>query len=144
MPTTLADSQPPARALPQIDKDNHAFWTRGKDGVLAICRCADCGYYVHPPVPFCPECESHAVAPKAVSGRGRVESFTVNHKQWVPGLPDAYVLALVELEEQEGLRVVTNITHCAADEVRFGMAVEVWFEPAEDLWIPLFRPVIGA
>jgi len=130
----------PARILPATDKDSLAFWTGGKDGHLLIHRCGDCTTYVHPPVPFCPHCESSNVAPEAVSGRGRITSFTVNHKQWVPGLPVPYVLALVTLEEQDDVRVVSNITHCDPDQVRFDMPVEVWFESHEDLWVPLFRP----
>lgn len=132
---------PPARILPAVDMDSHAYWTAGKDGTLMIHRCADCAYYVHPPVPFCPACDGRNVAPVPVSGRGRVTTFTINHKPWVPGLPVPYVLALVELEEQADVRLVSNITHCDPAEVTFGMAVEVWFEPVEDLWVPLFRPV---
>lgn len=132
---------PPARILPVIDKDNLAYWTWGERGQLAIYRCGDCHNLVHPPVPFCPACESGNVAPETVSGRGRVVTFTVNHKQWVAGLPMPYVLALVALDEQDDVRVVTNITHCSADQVQFDMPVEVWFEPHEDLWVPLFRPV---
>lgn len=131
---------PPARILPAIDKDNLAYWTGGKQGQLLIHRCADCASYVHPPVPFCPACEGSNVGPTLVSGRGRVTSFTANHKQWVPGLAVPYVLALVTLEEQDDVRVVANITHCDPGEVQFGMPVEVWFEPHEDLWVPLFRP----
>lgn len=130
----------PPRTLPMIDKDNHAFWTWGERGVLAIHRCGDCDRLVHPPVPFCPECEGVNVAPYGVSGRGRVTTFAINHKQWVPGLAVPYVLALVELEEQPDVRVVANITDCAPEEVTFGMPVEVWFEPHEELWIPMFRP----
>jgi len=130
-----------ARTLPVIDRDNEAYWTWGRDGKLAIYRCAGCEYFVHPPVPFCPECESRDVAPQAVSGRGRIVTFTVNHKAWVPGLPVPYILALVAIEEQDDVRLACNIVDCAADEVTFDMAVEVLFEQAEDLWIPLFRPM---
>lgn len=132
---------PPGRILPAVDRDTLPFWTAGKDGALAIHRCADCAYYVHPPVPFCPKCESRNVAPQTVSGRATVFSFSVNHKQWVPGLPVPYVLALVTIAEQDDVRLVTNIVGCAPEAVTFGMAVEVVFEPVEDLWVPLFRPV---
>lgn len=131
----------PARILPLIDRDSLPFWTGGKDDELLIFRCAECAYYVHPPVPFCPRCESREVAPEAVSGGGTVFSFTINHKAWVPGLPVPYVLALVTIAEQDDVRLVTQIVECPPDEVTFGMAVEVLFEPAEDLWVPLFRPV---
>lgn len=130
----------PPRTLPVIDLDNRAYWTSGRDGVLAIFRCRSCAGYVHPPVPFCAACESVDVGPEAVSGRGKIETFTINHKQWVPGLPVPYVLALVALDEAPAVRLVANITHCDPAEVTFGMPVEVWFEPHEDLWIPLFRP----
>lgn len=134
----------PERILPALDKDTLAYWTGGKDGHLLIYRCRDCATFVHPPVPFCPACEGENVGPEAVSGRGRIASFTVNHKQWVPGLQVPYVLALVALDEQKDVRLVTNITHCNPDEVQMDMSVEVWFEPAEDLWVPLFRPVQSA
>ncbi|WP_447762549.1 Zn-ribbon domain-containing OB-fold protein [Sphingopyxis panaciterrae] len=130
-----------ARTLPTIDRDNEAFWTWGRDGELAIHRCGDCEYYVHPPVPFCPRCEGRNVAPQAVSGRGRVVTFTINHKAWVPGLPEHYILALVAIDEQDDVRIASNIVDCAAENITFDMPVEVLFQPVEDLWIPLFRPV---
>ena len=130
-----------ARTLPVIDRDNEAFWTWGRDGKLAIHRCDDCATYVHPPVPFCPQCESRNVAPQAVSGRGRVVTFTVNHKTWVPDLPVPYVLALVAIAEQDDVRISCNIVDCATEDVSFDMPVQVLFEQAEDIWIPLFRPV---
>lgn len=133
---------PPARALPLIDGDNRDFWTGGAVGELRIYRCRACRYFVHPPVRFCPRCESRDVAPEAVSGQGVVASFTVNHKQWVPGLPQRYVLALVSIIEQEDVRLVTNIVGCDPDAVTMDMAVTVLFERHEDLWIPFFEPAV--
>lgn len=130
-----------ARVLPVIDRDNEAYWTWGGKGKLAIHRCASCAYFVHPPVPFCPRCESRDVSPEAVSGRGRVVTFTVNHKAWVPDLAEPYVLALVAIAEQDDVRIPCNIVDCAPEMVDFDMEVEVVFEPADDLWVPLFRPV---
>jgi len=130
----------PNRTLPVVDKDTQAFWTRGAGGELVIYRCQDCGYYIHPPIRFCPRCESRHVEPNAVSGRGVVSTFTVNYKQWVPDLPTPYVLALVELAEQADVRIATNIINCSPDGVYIGMPVRVLFEPAEDLWVPLFEP----
>jgi uncharacterized protein len=135
-----AAQQPPIRALPLIDRDNAAFWTGGGAGELRIYCCRDCRYYVHPPVRFCPKCESRRVEPEAVSGRGVVTSFTVNHKQWVPGLPVPYVLALVSIAEQEDVRLVSNIVNCPPEAVTMGMAVKVFFEQHEDLWVPFFEP----
>lgn len=133
----------PFRLLPRLDDDNRAFWTGGERGELLVQRCADCGYYVHPAGPICPQCLSRKVAPEAVSGRGRVHSFTVNHQPWNPTMPTPYVIGLVELAEQDGLRLMTNIVGCEPDEIEFAMPVRVTFEQHEDVWIPLFEPDPG-
>jgi len=130
----------PKRTLPVVDKDTEAYWTHGSVGELAIYRCQNCRFYVHPPVRFCPKCESRRVAPEAVSGKGRVATYTVNYKQWVPDLPTPYVIALVELAEQPDVRLTTNIVNCPPESVCIGMPVRVLFEQVEDLWVPLFEP----
>ena len=138
--TPITPPGAPARALPVIDLDNRAYWTGGASGALNIYRCQACLYYVHPPVRFCPKCEGRDVAPEAVSGRGFVESFTVNHQPWVPGLPVRFVLALVRIAEQDDVRLVCNIVNCAPQSVTMEMPVRVLFEQHEDLWVPFFEP----
>ena len=128
------------RPLPALNYDNQAFWQGGKEGELCIYQCQACRYLIHPPVRFCPQCEGRDVQPGAVSGLGILTSFTVNHKQWLPHLPVPYVVALVSLVEQDDVRLVSNITHCAPDQVFIGMKLRVYFEQVEDIWIPLFRP----
>jgi uncharacterized OB-fold protein len=105
-----------------------------------IYRCQACTYYVHPPVRFCPKCESRDVEPEQVSGGATVEVFTINYKEWVPGLDTPYVLALVRLDEQDDVRLPTNIICCPAESVHAGMRVRVRFEQYEDVWPPLFAP----
>lgn len=139
----MTEQAAPARPLPAINADNEAFWTGGAQGRLMIDRCGDCRAWIHPPVPFCPTCESRNVAGEPVSGRGKVTTYTINHKQWVPGLPVPYVLALVGLDEDPSVRLVTNIIGIAPEEVTFDMPVEVVFEQVEDVFVPLFRPVEG-
>lgn len=75
-----------------------------------------------------------------MSGQGTLHSFTVNHQQWVPG-SDPYVIGLVTIDEQDDVRLMTNIIGCAERDLRIGLAVEVTFEHCEDVWLPLFRPV---
>lgn len=133
-------SELPFRVLPAPDDSTRFFWTSGEDGELRFLRCRSCGYYLHPPVPRCPECGSSDVAPEAVSGRATVHTFTVNHQQWV-GEADPWVIAIVALPEQDGLRLTTNIVGCAPDDVAIGQEVEVTFEQRDDLWLPLFQPV---
>ena len=127
------------RKLPALTAETRAFWTGGGEGELRIHRCAACTRYFHPPQPVCPNCSSRDVAPTAVSGRGKVVSFTINHQPWTPELSEKYVVAIVELEEQAGLRFLSNVVGCPPEAVEVGMAVKVTFEQVEEIWIPLFE-----
>jgi uncharacterized protein len=128
------------RPLPAITSDNRPFWTGGERGELLIEQCDACATYIHPPTGFCPTCESRATHYQPVSGQAFVETFTINNREWMPGMPVQMVLAMVRLAEAPEVRLVTNIVDCAAEDVRFDMPVRVRFEQAEDLWIPLFAP----
>ncbi len=110
--------------------------------MLRIARCADCGAYTHPPLPRCRVCRGDQVALAPVSGRAVVAGFTVNHQQWLADFPPPYVIAVVALEEDDGVRLTTNIVSCAPDDVRIGMPVRVAFEKAGDVYLPLFEPDI--
>ena len=125
--------------VPQINDDNRDFWTAGRDRELLIVRCNDCGYYIHPPSPRCPRCLSENVEPSPVSGRGRVYTYTVNRRAWSPGLEVPYVIAIVQLDEQPDLRLMTNIVGCSADEVAIDMPVRVEFREQGEAFVPVFR-----
>ena len=127
--------------IPQITDENGAFWTGGRDGELLIVRCTACGFWVHPPSPRCPKCLSNAVAPSAVSGRGTVYSYTINRQAWVPGLEVPFVLAIVELDEQPGLRLMTNLVDCLPEEAEIGMPVAVAFVERGEAFVPVFHKV---
>jgi uncharacterized protein len=126
------------RILPALTPENRAFWTGGAAGELRILRCASCRRFVHPPAPTCP-CGG-ALAPEAVSGRGTVFTFTVNHQPFRAEVPPPYVIAIVELAEQADLRLPTNLVHCAPEAVHCGMKVRVVFEPQGEIFVPLFEP----
>jgi len=79
-----------------------------------------------------------------VSGRGTVFTFTVNRHAFNPTVPVPYVIAIVELAEQAGLRFTTDIVNCAVDDVEIGMPVEVLFERAGEAWVPIFQPATAA
>ncbi len=130
---------PMLRLLPRLSDDVAFFWTSGADGVLRFLRCNACGFSIHPPGPVCPRCLSRDVAPHEVSGRGHVETFTVNYQQWIPG-SDPYIIAWVSIDEQPDVRLTTNLVDVEPDDVHIGMPVRVVFEHVEDVWLPLFTP----
>ena len=87
----------------------------------------------------CGQCGGELV-PRAVSGRGTVFTFTINRHPYNPAVPLPYVIAIVELVEQVGLRFTTDLVDVGVDEVYIGMPVVVTFEQAGEAWVPLFRP----
>jgi uncharacterized OB-fold protein len=76
-----------------------------------------------------------------------VHSVTAVHHSFVPGVDVPYTVALVELDEQPGLRLLTNVVDCAPERVRIGMRVGVVFEPvdgADGVSLPRFHPEDGS
>ena len=129
------------RPLPRLDNENRPFWTGGADGQLRIMRCQDCGTFIHPPRPVCRDCLSDNVVPEAVAGTGVVDTFTVNHQKWYPGLEVPFVIARVALDGAPGVYLTTNIVGCPPDEVDIGDKVRVTFEQQGEVWLPLFEKI---
>jgi len=131
----------PPRPKPKLDQANRPFWTGGAEGKLNIIHCEDCGEYTHPPLILCRHCQSENVAPKAVAGTGAIDTFTVNHQAWAPGLEVPFVIARVRLDGVPGVYLTTNIVNCAVEDVQFDDKVRVVFEQQDDIFYPLFERV---
>ncbi|MDG4668091.1 OB-fold domain-containing protein [Mycobacterium sp. 236(2023)] len=132
------DNDPLAhRQRPVQDPLSEFFWRSGADGVLRIQTCADCGYRTHPPGPVCARCLSAECTPLPVSGYATILTLTVNVQPWTPGL-DPYVIALVGLDEQDDLRLTTNIVDGDPWSVNVGDRVRVTFLERHGFFYPLF------
>lgn len=129
----------PPRPRPKLDAENSAFWTGGADGKLNITKCGDCGQYTHPPRILCRHCRSENVAPDAVPGTGVIDTMTVNHQAWAPGMEVPFVIARVALDDVPGVYLTTNIVGSPVDEVSFGDKVRVTFEQQDDIFYPFFE-----
>lgn len=110
-----------APPIPVPDPDTAPFWDGLRQGTLMMCRCDDTGAWIHPPLERSP----HTGGPvhfEEVSGRGTIFSYIVVHQALVPGRTPPYVIAIVELDEQPGLRInaVIDVDPAA---VRIGQAV---------------------
>jgi uncharacterized protein len=137
----MATEPGPMRVAPVLTDLNRDYWTGGLSGELRILRCQACGWWNHPPSSICRECLSRNLLFEPVSGQGTVAAYTINHQQWSPAATtDRYVIAIVELLEQPGLRQTTNIVNCPVENVYIGMPVRVVFEPLADVALPLFEP----
>ena len=129
------------RVLPRLDSENRFFWTSGADGKLRLMRCQDCSTFIHPPRPVCRKCLSENVAPEAVAGTGTIDTFTVNHQQWRPGLEVPYVIARIALDGVPGVYLTTNIVGCDVEAVQIGDRVRTRFEQHGEIYLPLFEKI---
>ncbi|OBG92512.1 DNA-binding protein [Mycobacterium sp. E136] len=148
MPTDAPYRRPDFRLVPAPAAESQAFWTGGKRGQLLISRCQKCHHFFHPPGPACWRCRSTDVDPEPTSGLATVAAYTVNRQPWIPGFEPPYIVAMVELDDEPDVRLMTNVVDISADDIHVGLPVEVFFEEwagtsGDDdsrVWLPLFRP----
>ena len=138
---------PPTRARPVITDLTRPFWDAAAEGRLAIQRCSSCGYWNHPPRDACDACLSESLSFEPVSGEGTVWSYSAMHQESVAGFEEEvpYLTALVELDDQPMLLLVTNLPGATPQSVRIGQRVRVTFEPlGDELSLPQFTVVEGS
>lgn len=129
------------RPVPAEDLDTRPYWEAARRHRLELPRCEDCGRFFFPPRPRCSACLSTNVVWTGLSGRGTVYSFCIVCVPIVRGIEPPYVVAQIELVEQQGLRLVANVVDCHPNDVRAGIPVEVTFEDlGDDCSLPQFRP----
>jgi hypothetical protein len=130
-----------SKPLPFADIDTAPYWEAAREHRLIAQRCGDCGTLLFPPKPRCPACLTSELTWTDLSGTGTVYSFCVMHMSLIPGYEPPYVVAQIELDDQPGLRITTNVVDCAVDAVRIGLPVAVTFEErTPETTLPQFRP----
>jgi hypothetical protein len=131
-----------SRPVPLPDEVSEPFWAAAAEGTLCIQRCARCERLQYPPEITCQRCHSDELGYAAVSGQASVYSFAevdrAFHDGFAAELP--YLVALVALDEDPGVRMFTNLVDVEAGSVEVGMAVSVTFRSVGDAVLPMFRP----
>ena len=135
-------SAPAKKPIPVADELSRPFWDAAKARRLEVQCCGSCGYYNHPPRPYCDACLGQGLSFVPVSGRGTVYTFTVMHQRDVAGFEEEapFINIVVELVEQAQLLMVSNLPIAERAKVKIGAPVEVYFEDrGEGVVIPQFR-----
>lgn len=104
---------------------NQEFYDGLKRHELVLQKCTDCGKFRFWPIEMCPFCNSFNFEWTKCSGKGKVNSYTIQHAT----MPYPWPVLLVELEE--GPRLITHGL-MSPEEVQIGMPVEVAYEKLSD------------
>ncbi len=131
------------KTLPLPDELTQGFWDGCRDHELRLLCCEDCATYIHQPAAMCHACNSTRLRWKPGTGEGEVYSWVVVHHAPAAGFQDEtpYVVAWIELFEQPGLRILSNLVGCPPAQLQAGMRVRVEFRDVTDeVTLPLFRP----
>src|SRR5262249_10878952 len=114
------------------------FWAAAGRGELALPRCDGCARYVWYPDGTCRFCGSHAATWAVVSGRGRLFSWTVVRRAFIPqfarDVPDA--TGVVTIDEDPAVRVVSRVVDCDPEMLRIDMPVRAVFRPLRFAGVP--------
>ena len=136
-----ASDRAPATPVPAITDAMRPFFAAARDHRLVVQRCAVCGTLRFPAREICTQCISRDAEWVPVAGRGTVFSYSVVHQVYDPGFAGLVPYAVVIVELEEGVRLVSNLVYCKPADIRIGMPVEVVFEVlTPEVTLPKFRP----
>jgi uncharacterized OB-fold protein len=135
--------------LPDVEwEPTRPFFAGAARGELILPRCAGCARYVWYPDGACRRCQSTERAWTAVSGRGRLFSWAVVHRAFIPHFAAdvPYVTALVAVEEDPDVRLATRLVDCDPAALRIDLPVRAVFRPLRvagidrEVVVPFFTP----
>ena len=140
---TSIDEQANAFPYPIPEYDAEPFWRGCNKGRLLMQRCDNCARYRWHPAPFCGHCGSGKFEWQALSGRAKIHTWTVVTHPVHPAAVDKvpYVVVIVELEEQAGLTMISNLIDSDIEAIKIGNPVSVDFVVHPNgQKLPVFRP----
>lgn len=135
------------KPLPPLqDADAWAYWQAARKHELALQKCASCNAFLYPPGPACPRCGAPEVAYVMLGTHvtGRLYSYIVTHRAFVPGFQKdcPYIVALAEVDQAGGAKLLANLVSCKPEDVRIGMRLRmVWEDRTPEVSLPQWAPL---
>jgi uncharacterized OB-fold protein len=118
--------------IPVPDLDSEAYWAGIRAHEIRLLHCQACGHWVHYPVMACSRCHSFDLRPEPIVGTGTLYSFTISFRDFVPGVYPPYAIALVDIDEESGVRILSNLVNCYQDEIAIGMRLRPIFKDIDE------------
>jgi uncharacterized OB-fold protein len=129
------------KPLPAVSSLNRPFWEGLRQRELRMQKCDGCGLIWYPPAPLCPRCWSRKFTWTLLSGRGRISSWVVFHQAYFRSYESDVPYNVVEVELDEGPRILANLIGAPNSQIRTGMPVEVVFDDVTDeVTLAKFKP----
>jgi len=129
--------------VPEISADTQAFWDACNEQRLVVQRCAVCGLHRFPPRPVCSNCQSFRSEWTESSGDGRVFSYTISYHTPHPvaAREVPYNIAIIQLDDSDGVLVISNVVDCPPERLRVGLRVRLsWEQRGEGQTLYRFLP----
>ena len=120
------------KPLPRITVASAPYWDAAKLHELRLQKCNACGKLFYPIAPHCLHCWSTDFGWAKMSGRGKVNAFAIYHQPFHAAYVEAVPYNVVEVELEEGPRLISNVVHVDNADIRIGMPVEVCFDDVTD------------
>ena len=133
----------PPKPAPEPDEISLPYWEAAKRGQLMVQKCTSCGRGQFPPEPMCRHCQATDPPFVEMSGAGTIYTFAVYGRSFSPAFEVPYALALVTLDDDPGVRLMTNIVDSDLDQLAVGDPVEVTYEERGEWSLPQFRRAGG-
>lgn len=124
---------------PRVTEFTAPFWSALGEGRLTTTRCTLCEFLTFPPKIVCPECWSQNVGYVALTGRGRLATFTevcvapATFRHEAP-----YVIGIVDLEEN--VRLLTRV-RAPFEELTVDLPVQMVVRHSEPVPLYEFAPL---
>ena len=122
------------------DRFTENFWEAARRRRLVFPHCTSCRRARSPIFPDCPACSSPAAEWVESGGEGTVFSFTIVYHALLPEYRNhiPYCIAVIELADVPGVRLISNIVGCSPAAVTIGSAVSLVWDDTTAWSIPRF------
>ena len=122
--------------LPAPNQFDRPFFDSAREDLLRLPKCEACGHLFFPPAKRCPACGGMKLVWTVLSGRGRLWSWVVFHRQYFADMPPPYTVVRVQLEE--GPYLLGNLVDTNGREPFKDAPMRVVFKPTGELVLPHF------
>jgi uncharacterized protein len=114
------------------------MWESIRAGAMKLQRCKHCATWLYPPGPSCPKCLSPELEWTPVSGEGKLVSWVVFHRHYLPAYPPPYNAIAVRLAE--GPTMISNLEGAMPEDGCIGRAIRLIYVTMPDgVMLPRWR-----